>query len=181
MKREMFGYVPGGYGRVLDAFQKHLAKLGVNVQIDSPVTAVTQISDGYQVQVRDASVASRFDRVIVTAPTKVAARMCVGLNEQERSRLDNIEYLGVICTSLLLANELGGYYVTNILDNGIPITGVIEMGSILPPEKMGGNYLVYLPQYMMADDKRFDDSDEVIHERCVATLEKMYPTSNART
>jgi hypothetical protein len=45
---------------------------------------------------------------------------------------------------------------------------------------LGGNYLVYLPQYMLANDPRFDEADETIHERCLETLEKMYPEKTIR-
>jgi hypothetical protein len=62
----------------------------------------------------------------------------------------------------------------------VPLTGIIEMGSILPPEKLGGNYLVYLPQYMLSNDSRLHEPEEVVHERCLATLERMYPEKSIR-
>ncbi len=49
------------------------------------------------------------------------------------------------------------------------------MGSIVDPKYLDGHYLVYLPRYLMADDPGFDETDETIHERCLQTLEKMYP------
>jgi protoporphyrinogen oxidase len=55
------------------------------------------------------------------------------------------------------------------------LTGIIEMGSIVPPQQMSGGYLVYLPQYMLSDDPAFEESDQSVHERCLSTLEKMYP------
>jgi protoporphyrinogen oxidase len=79
---------------------------------------------------------------------------------------------------LLLDRPLGGYYVTNITDSGIPLTGVIEMGSIVAPEYLGGHYLVYLPRYLMANDPALEEPSESIHERCLTTLEKMYPNFN---
>jgi protoporphyrinogen oxidase len=80
-----------------------------------------------------------------------------------------------VCTSLLIDKPLGGFYVTNITDDWVPLTGIIEMGSIVKPEYLGGHYLVYLPQYLLSDDPRFEETDEVIHERCLTTLAKIYP------
>ncbi len=97
------------------------------------------------------------------------------MNDTERARLNGAEYLGVVCTSLLLDRPLAGYYVTNIIDSWVPLTGIIEMGAIVDPQYLNGNYLVYLPRYLMANDAGFDESDETIHERCLTTLEKMYP------
>lgn len=176
MKREMFGYVPGGYSQILMALEDHLCSNEVDILTDSPVQSIQRTSDGakWQVQYGDGETAN-FDRVLVTSPPSVAAKICQGLTPDETQQLQSVEYLGVICTSVLLKKPLGGYYVTNLLDDWIPFTGIIEMGSILPPENLGGNYLVYLPQYMLSTDDRFSESDQTIHERCLSTLEKMYP------
>jgi protoporphyrinogen oxidase len=122
-----------------------------------------------------------FDRVVMTTPCPVIARVCQGLTDEETRRLSQVEYLGVQCTSMLLPKPLGGFYVTNITDDWVPLTGIIEMGSLVPPEKLGGHYLVYLPRYLLADDPRFRESDDAVHDRCMSTLERMYPDFRRQT
>lgn len=179
MKREMFGYVPGGYLRILREFATLLAQHNVEIRLGSQVSRVHKTSDQKQWTVetnsKENAIENRFDRVIMTVPSTVISQTVSELDREEREALDRTEYLGVLCTSLLIDKPLGGYYVTNITDPGIPITGVIEMGTILPPEKLGGGYLVYLPQYLLANDPGFNQSDQSIHDRCLDTLEKMYP------
>jgi protoporphyrinogen oxidase len=179
MKREMFGYVPGGYRRIIAALVERLLQMGVQVQVQAPVHQVVrdEATGKLNVKIGDPSNPreASFDRVVLTTPSPAMAQSCPQLSVDERRRLLATEYLGVVCTSLLLDRPLGGYYVTNILDDGIPLTGVIEMGAIVKPEKLQNQYLVYLPQYVMANDSRLDESDDAIHERCLATLEKMYP------
>ncbi len=183
MKRELFGYVPGGYRRVLNALQKHLQSLGVQIVTNAPVQSIIRDQSIQKLRIdigREGIAAGEgreallFDRVVTTVPNPRIAASCPQLSSDETSRLTSAEYLGVTCTSLLLDRPLGGYYVTNITDSWVPLTGIIEMGSILPPERLGGNYLVYLPQYMASDDPRFEESDEQVHDRCIQTLEKMY-------
>ncbi len=179
MKREMFGYVPGGYQRILAALQQRLADDGVKIQTDAPVRKVVKNAARTQLEITSGLPSKQqtqsFDRILMTTPSNVIADACDGLSSDELAKLKAVEYIGVICTSLLLRKPLGGYYVTNITDDWVPLTGIIEMGSILPPEKLNGHYLVYLPQYMISTDPRFTESDEVVHERCLSTLEKMYP------
>lgn len=179
MKREMFGYVPGGYLRVLKEFSRLLIQSNVDIRLGSQVTRVHKADAPQRWTIEtnssDNNANNTFDRVIMTVPSSVISNVVPDLDSTEREALDRTEYLGVLCTSLLIDKPLGGYYVTNITDPGIPITGVIEMGTILPPEKLGGNYLVYLPQYMLASDPGFSQSDQAIHDRCLDTLEKMYP------
>jgi len=183
MKREMFGYVPGGYKCILKALSKKLLDKGVEIRCDAPVRNVCrEDSDSGVFSVTfgndHATQTESFDRVVMTSPYSHIASACQGLANDEIERLQATEYLGVTCTSLLLDRPLGNYYVTNILDRWVPLTGIIEMGSILPPEKLGGHYLVYLPQYMLSNDPRFEQSDAIVHERCLSTLEKMYPEFN---
>ena len=178
LKREMFGYVPGGYRRVMDALGPYLEQLGVHVKLATSVQSVSRNQEGrfeLAVETREATAHEVFDRVVLTTPSSHIASVTTDWTGDERTRLTDTEYLGVICTSLLLDRPLGGYYVTNLLDPGIPFTGIIEMGSILPMEKLGGNYLVYLPRYLMSDDPVFDEPDAEIHTRAIQTLKKIYP------
>lgn len=179
MKREMFGYVPGGYRRILNVLAEKLKELGVEIRTASPVNDLAYAPELGRLRVRHgragAEVTSEFERVIMTVPSPMIAKSCQQLSVDEMTRLTEAEYLGVVCTSLLIDKPLGGFYVTNITDDWVPLTGIIEMGSIVKPEYLGGHYLVYLPQYLLSDDPRFEESDEVIHERCLSTLAKIYP------
>ncbi len=115
-KYEMFGYLPGGYARLLSAFQAHLQTLGVDVCVNHPVRRIERDDDGgYAVTGADGEV-STFDRVVVTLPAPTAARVCPQLSEDEIARLADVEYLGIICASVLMKKPLAGYYVTNITD-----------------------------------------------------------------
>ena len=40
LKKELFGYVPGGYARILERFGQVLAEAGVEVRLGARVTAV---------------------------------------------------------------------------------------------------------------------------------------------
>ena len=73
-----------------------------------------------------------FDRVVVTAG--LAARVeaaCRDLPTTEHARLNGVTYQGIVCASLLLRNRSIGYYVTNITDDWVPFTAVIEMTALV--------------------------------------------------
>ncbi len=184
MKREMFGYVPGGYRRILNVLTEKLQEMGVTIQTASPVADVKFEKQLGKLLVAHgrvgAETTAEFDRVVMTVPSPMIANSCRQLTDDELTRLTEAEYLGVVCTSLLLDKPLGGYYVTNITDDWVPLTGIIEMGAIVKPEYLGGHYLVYLPQYLLSNDARFEESDEAVHERCLSTLAKIYPDFDRR-
>lgn len=180
LKKEMFGYVPGGYARVLDALQRHLQGLGVEFRTSAIVNRVETGAEGTVAVATTDGRTTTFDRLVFTTPAGSIARACQELDADERGRLEQVEYLGVICASLLLKQPLSRFYVTNITDRWVPLTGIIEMTTIVDPAELKGHSLVYLPQYVLAsDDAAFGESDESIRARLVATLEKMYPAFDA--
>jgi protoporphyrinogen oxidase len=175
LKREMFGYVDGGYDLVLRKLQERLDALGVRTQYN---TSVTEIRDqgvgGVDVSVAQGSTMT-FDKVVTTLPTRAIAKLCVQLTEAEKSRLNEVIYQGIICASLLTRTPLGPFYVTNVTDRWVPFTGVIEMTALVDRERFGGNSLVYLPCYLTQQDAYWQRSDADIQEDFLAALERMYP------
>ena len=177
-KKEMFGYVPGGYARILETMCAYLEQRDVRLLPDHPVQSVRRVeseSGGHlEVDFGDGRVET-FDNVVSTIASPLIAKQVPQLTEDEKEKLTNIRYLGVVCGSLLLKKPISKYYVTNITDTWVPLTGVIEMSTIVDSQKeLGGNHLVYLPKYMRDDHEGLKESDETFKERCLATLEKMY-------
>jgi protoporphyrinogen oxidase len=177
LKREMFGYVPGGYARILDRMATVLARNNVTIKTAHAVDEIRYGANSgtHHIQFSNGN-AEDFDQVVITVPAPAISRMCPDLSADEKRRCDQVEYLGVMCASILMKQPLAGYYVTNITDTSIPLTGVIEMTAIVDPAELCGNSLIYLPKYMLTKDDGFSESDESIKERFLSVLEKMYPT-----
>ncbi len=174
MKKEMFGTVRGGYARVLERFAGVLAEDGVRTLVGTPVTRVEPAGDEVKVAFQGGGGES-FDHVVVTAAAPIAARLCAGLTSEETERLAGVRTLGIVCASALLRRPLAGYYVTNLLDPGLPFTGVIEMSALVRPERFGGRGLVYLPRYLAPGDPFFDVSDAEVERLFVEGLTRVYP------
>ncbi len=178
LKKEMFGYVRGGYGRVLARFGEVLESIGADVRLNSPVARVEKDADDRFTVISGADQKSdRFDRVILTCPSSVAAKIVPQLGDAEKQKLSGIEYQGIVCASVLLKRSLSPFYVTNITDDS-PFTGIIEMSALVDKSEFGGNALVYLPKYVAPDDPMFGRSDAEIEEMFICGLEKMYPEFN---
>jgi len=174
LKREMFGYVDGGYERVLRQFRARLEARGVETLCGRP--AISIHDDGDRVRVRLAGGEVRtFDRVVLTVPCPRVDALCLQLSPEERARLGKVVYQGIICASALLRKPLAGFYITNITDSWVPFTAVIEMTSLVDRSQFGGNALVYLPRYLVQNDPMWNESDDSIRERFLSALNRMYP------
>jgi protoporphyrinogen oxidase len=174
LKKEMFGYVRGGYAHVLQRFGDVLAKTGVEVKLGDRVTRIEQVPSGHLVHLQNGATET-FDQVILTTAAPIAAQLCPQLSSQEQQQLKGIQYQGILCASILLKQPLSGYYVTNITDSWVPFTGIIEMTTLVDPTVFEGRSLIYLPKYVPADDPAFERSDEALQEEFVQALAQMYP------
>ena len=177
LKTEMFGHLDGGYQRLNAAFAERLAATGVEIVTAAPVREIASAGGRHTVRL-DAGVRG-FDRIVVTAPPAIAARLCTSLTPAEIAARSNLLYQGIVCTSLVLARPLHGAYLTYIADAGIPCTAVIEMSALTGTEPFGGRTLVYLPRYVASDDPLFQHSDADIEAPARAALQRMYPELEA--
>lgn len=173
LKQELFGYVPGGYARTLSVFEQALRELGVEIRCESPVREVRNSSAGVELDF-DHSRATA-DAAVLTMPAPLVPKLCPSLSDEEKRRLQAVEYQGIVCASLLLNQPLSPYYITNITDDWVPFTAVIEMSALVDRRHFKGKSLVYLPKYLDPADPIFRHSDEQLRERYFAALVRMYP------
>lgn len=175
LKKEMFGYVRGGYAQILKSFEAKLVSEGVVIKTGHQAAEIStgessspllKFTNGYE---------DSFDQVIVTLPSRISVNVVKGLSDLETEKHKNIEYLGVICASVVLSRPISPYYVTNITDTWVPFTGVIEMSSLVDKKNFGGDSLLYLPKYLKPDDPLFNATDKEIEDLFLGALRKMYP------
>lgn len=174
LKKEMFGYVKGGYEKVNRQFANHLLSLGVNIEYNAKVTAVRK-NAGNMMEVCTESKTAAFNKVISTLASRASVTIVGELTEDEKQQHNNVKYLGVICPSVLLKKAISPYYVTNITDTWPPFTGVIEMTALIDKGEVNGKHLIYLPKYVNPDDSLFEKDDAAIRKIFCDALFKMYP------
>ncbi len=182
--KEKLGYVSGGYHRILGAIERDLQARGVSLHTGSAVEAIARDGDGCRI--RHGGRDERFDQVIFTAPTRIAGQLVEGdladeVARSERAHPTSAHYLGVACLVLALQKPLTPYYVLNIGDENVAMTGLIEFSNLLDPRvETDGLSLIYIPQYMDAADPRFEQSDEALLEQLMDRgLRRLFPIDDA--
>lgn len=172
-KRELFGYVSGGYDHILRSFEQLLAERGARIYNACRIDAVRMQGD--QLTVVRGPVEQRFDTVVVTLAAPLAAQLCPDLTPAERALCRGVEYQGIVCASVLTDATISPYYITNITDRWVPFTAVIEMTALVDKRAFGGRSLVYLPKYATAKDAIFGFDDEECRSLFISALERMHP------
>lgn len=174
LKKEMFGYVRGGYETINTRLAKYLEEAGVVIHYNSKVQSIHKRPDG-KLAVQSADKENTFDFVISTLSPQISVKLANELSDSEKQLHNNVRYLGVICPSVLLRKAISPYYVTNITDSWPPFTGVIEMTALIDQKEVKDTHLIYLPKYVNPDDDLFNKNDNEIREIFLGALLKMYP------
>jgi protoporphyrinogen oxidase len=175
LKKEMFGYVQGGYAQILEAFKNKLITDKVEIKVNHQASEIKTGPDNNPIVSFSNGAVESFDKIIITLPSGIAASLCKGLLNEEIEKLKQIQYLGVICASVVLDRSISPYYVTNITDTWVPFTGVIEMSALVDKNRFGGKALIYLPKYLNPSDPLFKASDDEIKKTFLDALKQMYP------
>ncbi len=189
--KENLGYARGGYARILRTLATKLTERGTVIHLQTPVAGIRRVparagaregcalawstADGQPAH-------DEFDQVFFTAPTRLAEHL-VGddlISHVQRMAADfptSNAYLGVACAVLALKKPLTPYYVLNIGDESVELTGVIEMTNLVDRDaETNGRALVYLPRYLGADDERLAAPDSELLDALVGRgLKTIFP------
>jgi len=177
LKKEMFGYVEGGYKTIIEHLSTHLKERGVKIHTSCQLKDVINSIDTHKL-IFDNGKKHNTHKVIFTLPSTIIPKLWTDMPQKEKDQHEAIRYLGVSCTSMLVKKDISSYYVTNITENDVPFTGVIEMSALVDKKHFNGNALVYLPKYVGSGDKIFSKSDESIHDEFKAKIMQMHPHIN---
>jgi protoporphyrinogen oxidase len=183
--KESLGYVHGGYHRILDRFRERLETLGASIRTGTSVVSIEPDGAGCRLRSRGPDGTERtesVDQVFFTAPTRLARKVAAPaflphVEEIERAHPTSTTYLGVACLVLVLERPLTPYYVLNIGEPSVELTGLIEMTNLIDRgAETGGRSLVYLPRYMDSESSGFQESDASLRDAMVDRgIKRLFP------
>ncbi|ANM30200.1 hypothetical protein ABI59_12370 [Acidobacteria bacterium Mor1] len=183
--KEQLGYIGGGYTGVFEVLERSLLDRGAELHLGRTVEHLARSDDTCSLRLAGDGENREFDRVLFTAPARIAAKAA---DERLKPEVEKLaaqyptasSYLGVICMALVLPEPLTPYYVLN-LGQDVGLTGVIEMTNLVDPVETAGRRLVYLPLYLDSEDPRLSWSDEKLREMFLAGLGRLFPAFDLNT
>jgi len=181
-KSGTLGYVRGGYDAILRNLTLQLVARGAKLHHSVQIASIRLAPNGgegaaasgarrCQIEFTRPGAAAEtrsYDQIFFTAPVGEARRLTDAALRPavERFATDHpaaSTYLGVVCTVLVLKRPLTPYYVLNLADDRLELTGVIEMTNLVDPAaETAGRSLIYLSRYVDSADPLFEQGDEAI-------------------
>lgn len=172
------GTFEGGFQAFADRFAQRLRELGVDLRLGVQVRSIHRDSQGtLQVAAGDQQVFA-CDKVLVTTSPALLARLCPNLPEGYLKGLLELRSMGAVVMVLALGQPLSpqGYYWFNLpKEAGYPFLALVEHSNFVPPEKFGGDHILYAGDYLEAGHEYFSLSDEQLIERFTPAFKKFNP------
>ncbi|MCE5258274.1 MAG: NAD(P)/FAD-dependent oxidoreductase [Chloroflexi bacterium] len=163
-QEERLGYLRGGFGQALEAWEAELRSRGVRIETGTPVEEIRS-AGGSVTGVVTRLGAETFDHVLVTTAPQILLRIAPTLPPDYRTRLGQIEYLANVCLVMEVDRKLSDTYWLNIGVQEMPFTGIIEHTNMQNPEMYGGVHLAYISRYLAHTEPAYQKTgDELLAE-----------------
>ena len=172
--REELGYIDGGSKVVLEGLGRDFEARGGRVVLGAAVETI-QIEGGRATGVRVNGETIPADAVISTATTSRFIQMAPDLDGPYVEGLRRIPTIGIFCLFLRLARPVTPFFWVNANDPRVPFAGMIEYTNLNPLPELEGDTILYVPQYLSADDPRYAQSDEEVLRRYTDALALIHP------
>jgi protoporphyrinogen oxidase len=177
--REELGYVEGGSQVVLEALARDLAARGGRIVTGADVEGIV-FEGGRAAGVRVGGETIPADAVISTVTTSRFLKLAPGLDGPYVEGLRRIPTIGIFCLFLRLTERVTPFFWVNTNDPRVPFAGMIEYTNLNPLPELGGDHILYVPQYLSADDPRYAQSDEEVLRSYTDALALINPAFDRR-
>lgn len=168
--QEQLGYIDGGSQTLVSALVSAIMAKGGRVHLSTPATRV-ETADGRVAGVTANGHVFPADAVISTVPTPLVSRLVPDLPPVCKARYDAIRNIGVVCLILKLKRPVTRHFWVNIVDDEIPIPGIIEFSHLRPT----GDTIVYVPYYMPVTQPKWRWSDDAFIAEALTAIARVNP------
>ena len=175
---EHLGHVKGGYRQIFNELVRLIESNRGHVECDRTVLEISA-GAGNRVSVHCEDGAREFDGVVFTGPDSVLRKLVDPALLDVQGEAQELEYLGVVCVTIISERPLVPFYVVNIADDNVPFTGLIGMSNVLAPESVNGLHLTYLPKYILSTDPELRLDDEYFQREFLTGLRRIVPDLDA--
>lgn len=173
--REELGYVEGGSQTVLEALGRDLERRGGRIVLNADVQQIV-IENGRAAGVRVGGETLAADAVVSTVTTSRFRKLtAAGLHGAYADALERIPTIGIFCLFLRLRERVTPFFWVNTHDPRVPFAGMIEYTNLNPLPELDGDRILYVPQYLSADDPRYAQSDEDVLRSYTDALALIHP------
>ena len=175
---EALGYIDGGFVTVVDELVRRFEAAGGTVELSSPVRRLSAGEEGGPVTLETDAGAREFDRVLLTTPSNVAARLLEPFRARAPEyfdKLESVDYLGAAVLLFATEKPISRFYWHNINTPDSPFVVFLSLTSLVGSERFGGCHVYYIGDYVPREHPYMSDSEEALTDKWFDALGAMFP------
>jgi protoporphyrinogen oxidase len=175
-KREVKGYIRGGYKGITDTLVESLTKRGATLRLNAPVENIELGADGRLALTVHGEKCS-FDRLVLTVPLQQLHNILGSghLGASMQAVDFDIDYQGLLNVVVMLRRQLTRHYWIPVVQSGVPFAGIVETTHAVDLADTGGRHMVYLLNYVHRNDPRFAAEPQQLMREYVSGLMALAP------
>lgn len=160
----------GGFQAFLDLLAARCSSLGAVIHLKTPVLSIDQAERGTH-HVRTGAGDFEAEACIVTGSPGTLTRLVRNLHDDYDARTRSLKSIGAVVLLLTLDRSLTPHhYWTSLPKSHFPFLVLVEHTHFVPPDRFGGNHIVYCGDYCPADHHYFKMAPERLFEVFTSAL-----------
>ena len=178
------GTFQGGMQAFADALADELRRLGVSINLTTPVQRITsspsqdndEAANKIFLEIQGEYII--YDRCLVTSSPHQFAQLAPQLPSTYLEGLMKLKHLGAVVVVLALHHELSsqGFYWFNLQKSaGFPFLALVEHTHFASTEAFGGDHIIYCGDYLETQHEYFKLSQAELLERFLPALQRIQP------
>jgi protoporphyrinogen oxidase len=168
LRGEILGYLEGGFGTLLDALVEQVGHEHITTGARVTDLAFGDAVESLAVETDEGTETHEVDAVVVAAMPNVLE----ALTGYECA----IDFQGTVCSVVSMDEPLTDTYWLNVRDEA-PFGALIEHTNFVPPERYGGEHLLYAVSYVQDyGETIWEMDDEAVEETWLAGIEDLFPS-----
>lgn len=167
-------YPEGGYKHFANLLKDTVVARGATLNLNTEVQKI-ETKDA-KVQITTSDEKELFDKVIVTLPSPIFAKVTPELPKEYIQKITSIPHLHAL-TLILVLNEdfLKNIYWLNITDKSFPFLVIAEHTNFMHPRHYGYQHIVYIGNYLPQDHPYLKMTDDQLLREYEPYLKKINP------
>jgi protoporphyrinogen oxidase len=174
--QEELGYLEGGSESLLGAIAGRVCALGGGIRLKTTIEEVVSRNDRSSPEVAGVRSNGQFiplDQVVSTVPLPYLVRMVPGMPPGEKTKVEAIRNVGVVCVLLKLRRPFTPNFWMNINDPRIALPGLIEYTNLNRLD--GSGAIVYAPYYMPHTHPKYQRDHQAFIEETLGYMKLIRP------
>ncbi len=170
------GYFRGGFQRFVDVLVQRVQERGGRVLTKQPARALRPRAEGGFHVIGDEG-DWEGDVVIATISPQAFARLAPDLPRSYLEKLRGLKSMGAVVMTLALKHRMTrqDYWINLPKEEGFPFLAFVEHTNYMDREHYGGDYIVYLGDYLDPDHPYFEMDEQELLDVFLPALPRFNP------